>query len=57
MSRSRDCEYIRHISIGEIRFSPGIIEYCRDGKIVNKGDNSEGIELKTPMKLRTSSEL
>ncbi len=30
-------EYIRHIAIGEIGFSPGIIEHCRDGEVIGKG--------------------
>jgi hypothetical protein len=24
-------EYIQHIAIGDMGFSPGIIEYCRNG--------------------------
>ena len=30
-------EYIRHIAIGDMGLSPGIIEHCRDGKIIGKG--------------------
>lgn len=30
-------EYIRHIAIGDIGFSHGIIEYCRDGEVIGKG--------------------
>ena len=30
-------EYIRHIAIGEMGFSPGIIEHCRDGEVIGKG--------------------
>ena len=29
--------YIRHIAIGEMGFSPGIIEHCRDGEVIGKG--------------------
>ena len=30
-------EYIRHIAIANMGFSPGIIEHCRDGEVVGKG--------------------
>ena len=30
-------EYIRHIAIGDMGFSPGIIEHCRNGEVVGKG--------------------
>ena len=30
-------EYIRHIAIGDMEFSPGIIEHCRDGEVIGKG--------------------
>lgn len=30
-------EYIRHIAIGDMGFSPGTIEHCRDGEVVGKG--------------------
>ena len=30
-------EYIRHIAIGNMGFSPGIIEHCRDGEVIGKG--------------------
>ena len=30
-------EYIRHIAIGDMGFSPGIIEHCRDGEVIGKG--------------------
>ena len=30
-------EYIRHITIGDMGLSPGIIEHCRDGEIIGKG--------------------
>ena len=30
-------KYILHIAIGEMGFSPGIIEHCRDGKVIGKG--------------------
>ena len=30
-------EYIRHIAIGEMGLSPGIIEHCRDGEVIGKG--------------------
>ena len=30
-------EYIRHIAIGDMGLSPGIIEHCRDGEIIGKG--------------------
>jgi hypothetical protein len=30
-------EYIRHIAIGDMGFSPGIIEYCRNGEIIDMG--------------------
>ena len=30
-------DYIRHIAIGSMGFSPGIIERCRDGEVAGKG--------------------
>ncbi len=30
-------EYIRHIAIGDMGFSPGIIEHRRDGEVIGKG--------------------
>ena len=30
-------EYIRHIAIGDMGFSPGSIENCRDGEVIGKG--------------------
>ena len=30
-------EYIRHIVIGDMGFSPGTIEHCRDGEVIGKG--------------------
>ena len=30
-------EYIRHIAIGSMGFSPGIIEHCRDGEVIDMG--------------------
>lgn len=30
-------DYIRHIAIGSMGFSPGIIEHCRDGEVAGKG--------------------
>ena len=30
-------EYIRHIAIGDMGFSPGSIEHCRDGEVIGKG--------------------
>ena len=30
-------EHIRHIAIGEMGFSPSIIEHCRDGEVIGKG--------------------
>ncbi|MCR6505936.1 DUF7688 family protein [Bacteroides muris (ex Fokt et al. 2023)] len=30
-------EYIRHIAIGSMEFSPGIIEHCRDGEVIDMG--------------------
>ena len=30
-------EYIRHIAIGDMGFSTGIIEHCRNGEVVGKG--------------------
>ena len=30
-------DYIRHIAIGSMGFTPGIIEHCRDGDIVDIG--------------------
>ena len=41
-------EYIRHIAIGDMGFSPGIIEHCRDGEAVGKGTIPNG----NPMKLQ-----
>ena len=29
--------YIRHIAIGSMGFTPGIIELCRDGEVINTG--------------------
>ncbi len=29
-------EYIRHIAIGDMGFSPGIIEHRRDGEVIGK---------------------
>ena len=29
-------EYIRHIAIGDMGFSPGIIEHCRNGEVIGK---------------------
>lgn len=30
-------EYIRHIAIGSMGFSSGIIEHCRDGEVIDMG--------------------
>ena len=30
-------EYIQHIAIGDIGFSPGIIEHCKDDEVIGKG--------------------
>ena len=30
-------EYIRHIAIRDMRFSPGIIEHCKDDEVIGKG--------------------
>ena len=30
-------DYIRHIAIGSMGFTPGIIEYCRDGSVIDTG--------------------
>lgn len=30
-------EYIRHIAIGDMGFSPGIIEHCRNSEVIGKG--------------------
>ena len=30
-------DYIRYIAIGDMGFSPGIIEHCRDGEVIGKG--------------------
>jgi hypothetical protein len=30
-------EYIRHIAIGSMGFSPGTIELCRDEEVIGKG--------------------
>jgi len=30
-------EYIRHIAIGDMGFSPGIIEHCRNGEVIDMG--------------------
>lgn len=30
-------EYIRHIAIGNMGFSPGTIELCRDEEVIGKG--------------------
>ena len=30
-------DYIRHIAIGGMGFTPGIIEYCRDGDVTDTG--------------------
>ena len=30
-------EYIQHIAIGDMGFSPGIIEHCRNGEVIDKG--------------------
>jgi hypothetical protein len=30
-------EYIRCVAIGGMGFSPGDIEYCRDGEVIDKG--------------------
>ena len=30
-------DYIRHIAIGSMGFTPGIIEHCRNGDIVDVG--------------------
>lgn len=29
--------YIRHIAIGDMEFTLGIIEHCREGEVVGKG--------------------
>ena len=31
-------EYIRYIAIGDIGFSPCVIEHCRDGEVIGKGE-------------------
>ena len=31
-------DYIRHIAIGDMGFSPGIIEHCRNGEVIGKGE-------------------
>ena len=28
-------DYIRHIAIGSMGFTPGIIEHCRDGSVID----------------------
>ena len=43
-------EYIRHIVIVSMFFSPGIIEHCRDGEVIYKG-TIPNIWKQTPMKL------
>ena len=30
-------DYIRHIAIGEMGFSPDSIEHCRNGEVIDKG--------------------
>ena len=30
-------DYIRYIAIGDMGFSPGVIEHCRDGEVIGKG--------------------
>ena len=30
-------DYIRHIAIGSMGFTPGIIEHCRDGSVIDTG--------------------
>ena len=30
-------DYIRHIAIEKMGFSPGNIEHCRNGKVIGKG--------------------
>ena len=30
-------DYIRHIAIGSMGFTPDIIEHCRDGEVIGKG--------------------
>ena len=30
-------DYIRHIAIGSMGFTPGIIEHCRDGGVLDTG--------------------
>lgn len=30
-------EYIRHIAIVDMGFSPGIIEHCRNGEVIGQG--------------------
>ena len=30
-------EYIRHIAIRDMGFSPGIIEHCKDDEVIGKG--------------------
>ena len=30
-------DYIRHIAIGSMEFTPGIIEYCRNSDVVDIG--------------------
>ncbi|MDE6878048.1 MAG: hypothetical protein K2P54_02830 [Odoribacter sp.] len=30
-------DYIRHIAIGKMGFSPGDIEHCRNGEVIGKG--------------------
>lgn len=30
-------DYIRHIAIGSMGFTPGIIEHCMDGSVIDTG--------------------
>ena len=47
-------EYIRHIAIGSMGFSPGIIEHCRDGEVIDMGMYE--MKAENPMKQAASSD-
>ena len=49
-------DYIRHIAIGGMGFTPGIIEYCRDGDVTDTGTIPNVSKAENPMKPPTSSD-
>ena len=49
-------DYISHIAIGSMGFTPGSIEHCRDGGVIDTGTIPNVRKAENPMKLAASSD-